>query len=92
MAPFGTTTGGVVAVIDGAKDVYLGVRDGNVEKTAVGTVKAGAGAAMIAGVATANPILIAGGAIAYGGAVVYESRDAIASAAKGAWNKVTSWL
>jgi hypothetical protein len=88
----GTATGGAVAVIDGAKDLYTGIRDGDVEKTAVGTVKAGAGTAMIAGVATANPILIAGGAIAYGGAVVYESRDAIASAAKGAWNWATSWL
>jgi ppGpp synthetase/RelA/SpoT-type nucleotidyltranferase len=88
----GTATGGAVAVIDGAKDVYTGIRDGDVEKTAVGTVKAGAGTAMIAGVATANPILIAGGAIAYGGAVIYESRDAIASAAKGAWNWATSWL
>ncbi len=86
----GTATGGAVAVIDGAKDLYTGIRDGDVEKTAVGTVKAGAGTAMIAGVATANPILIAAGAIAYGGAVVYESRDAIASAAKGAWNWATS--
>ncbi|MET0010247.1 MAG: hypothetical protein ABW109_20500 [Candidatus Thiodiazotropha sp. 6PLUC4] len=48
--------------------------------------------AMIAGIATANPILIAGGAVAYCGAAVYESRDAIASAAKGAWNWTTSWL
>lgn len=82
----GTATGGVVATIDGAKDIYIGVRDGNVEKTTVGVIKSGAGAAMLAGVATANPILIAGGAIAYGGAAIYESRDAIASAAGSAWN------
>ncbi|MGD8914117.1 MAG: hypothetical protein PVJ68_15430 [Candidatus Thiodiazotropha sp.] len=88
----GTATGGVAAIIDGAKDVYIGVRDGSVEKTAVGTIKAGAGTAMIAGIVTANPILIAGGAVAYCGAAVYESRDAIASAGMGAWNWATSWI
>ena len=88
----GTGTGGAVAVIDGARDVYVGVRDGNAERAAVGTVKAGAGAAMIAGVATLNPVLVAGGAVAYGGAVVYESRDAIASVAKGAWGRLSSAL
>ena len=86
----GTATGGAVAVVDGARDVYVGVRDGNAEKTVTGAVKAGAGAAMIAGVATANPVLVAGGAIAYGGAVVYESRDAIASAARDAWERAAS--
>jgi hypothetical protein len=87
----GTTTGGAVAVVDGAKDIYVGIRDGNVEKGVTGAVKSGAGAAMIAGVATANPVLIAGGAVAYGGAVVYENRKAIAGAAKKAWNWVKSW-
>lgn len=88
----GTTTGGVVAVVDGGRDIYTGLRDGNTEQTLVGTVKAGAGTAMIAGVATANPLLIAGGAVAYTGAVVYESREAIGSAASSAWNWATSWL
>jgi hypothetical protein len=88
----GTTTGGAVAVVDGAKDIYTGIRDGNVEKAAVGTVKSGAGAAMIAGVATANPILIAGGAIAYGGAVIYDNREAIGNAGKKAWGWVKSWF
>ena len=46
---------------------------------------------MIAGVVTVNPVLIAGGAVAYGGAVIYESREAIASGVKSAWNWVTSW-
>ena len=88
----GTATGGVVAVVDGAKDIYVGVRDANVEQTAVGVVKSGAGTAMIVGVATANPLLIAGGAIAYGGAAIYQSRDAIASAATGAWSWTKSWF
>ena len=41
---------------------------------------------MLAGGARANPVLIAGGAIAYGGAVVYENRKVIADAGKRAWN------
>lgn len=67
----GTTTGRVVATIDGAKDLYTGFRDADVEKTVVGTIKSGAGVAMMYGVATVNPALIAGGAIVYGGAVIY---------------------
>jgi hypothetical protein len=88
----GTATGGAVAVVDGAKDLYVGIRDKNVEKAATGGVKAGAGTAMLAGVATANPVLIAGGAIAYGGAIVYENRKAIAGGAKQAWGWVKSWF
>ncbi|MEL7367923.1 MAG: hypothetical protein AAFN74_03350 [Myxococcota bacterium] len=88
----GTSTGGAVAIIDGAKDIYTGVRDGDVEKAVVGGVKSGAGTAMMAGVATANPVLIAGGAIAYGGAVIYENREAIANGAKSAYNWVKSWF
>ena len=37
---------------------------------------------MVAGVATGNPILVAGGALTYGGAVVYENREAIGEFAK----------
>lgn len=88
----GTSTGGAVAIIDGAKDIYTGIRDGDAEKAVVGGVKSGAGAAMMAGVATANPVLIAGGAIAYGGAVIYENREAIANGAKAAYNWVKSWF
>ncbi|MEL6186349.1 MAG: hypothetical protein AAFU79_17125 [Myxococcota bacterium] len=88
----GTSTGGAVAIIDGAKDIYTDIRDGDAEKAVVGGVKSGAGAAMMAGVATANPVLIAGGAIAYGGAVIYENREAIANGAKAAYNWVKSWF
>lgn len=80
-AALGATAGGVVAVIDGGKDMIDGVRSGNREETVVGGVKTAAGAAMIAGVATANPVLIAGGAITYGAALVYENRAAIKNAA-----------
>lgn len=37
--------------------IHPGVRDGDVDKTAVGIMKSGAGVAMLAGVATASPIL-----------------------------------
>lgn len=77
----GTAASGVAATIDGGKDLVVSIRDGNTEKTVLGTIKTGAGAAMMTGVATANPPLIAGGAIDYGGAVVYESREAIGEAA-----------
>ncbi len=86
----GTATGGAVAVIDGGRDIYLGVRDADIEKTAVGATKAGAGTAMMVGVATANPLLIAGGAVVYTGSLVYENKDAIASFAKRSWNWLTS--
>jgi len=82
----GTATGGVVAVLDGTKDLYIGVSDNSAEKIATGMVKAGAGAAMLAGVASANPLLIAGGAVAYGGAAIYDSREAISSAAGNVWS------
>ena len=80
-AALGTSMGGVAAGVDGGKDIVTGIRDGSLEKTVVGTVKAGAGTAMMTGVATANPPLIAGGAITYGGAVAYESRDALVEGA-----------
>jgi hypothetical protein len=88
----GTTTGGAVAVLDGAKDIYVGVRDRNLEKGVVGTVKTAAGGAMLAGVATANPVLIAGGAVTYAGAAIYENREAIAEGGRRAWGWVKSWF
>jgi hypothetical protein len=78
--------GGVVAVADGVKDIYHGIKEGDAEKGVVGGVKTAAGAAMIAGACTGNPILVAGGAITYVGAVVYENREAIADGAKKAYH------
>jgi hypothetical protein len=78
--------GGVVAVADGVKDIYHGIKDGDTEKGVVGGIKTAAGAAMIAGACTGNPILVAGGAVTYVGAVVYENREAIADGAKKAYH------
>lgn len=75
---------GVAAAADGLKDVYQGVRDGNVEQGVVGGVKTAGGGMMVAGAATANPLLIGAGALTYGGAMVYENREAIGNAVSGA--------
>lgn len=72
--------GGVGAVIDGGRDLIQGIRSGDTERTAVGGVKTAAGAMMIAGAATGNPVLAVGGALVYGGAVVYQNREAIGQA------------
>ena len=47
------------------------------------------GAPAPAHVATLDPVPVAGGAVACGGAVVHESRDAIASVAKDAWGRLS---
>ncbi len=73
---------GVAAAADGIKDIYQGVKESNTEKVAVGGVKTVAGGLLIGGAATANPIAIGAGAVLYGGAVVYENREAIGNAAK----------
>jgi len=88
-AALGTVAGvgfGAVAVIDGAKTIYQGIKEKDTEKTVIGGVKTAAGGAMIAGVCTANPVLIVGGAVTYAGAVIYENREAIAEGAKKAYN------
>ncbi len=72
---------GVAAAADGVKDVYQGIRDGNVEQGVVGGVKTAGGGMMMAGAATANPLLIGAGALTYGGAMIYENREAIGNAA-----------
>lgn len=69
---------GVAAAADGVKDVYQGIRDGNTEQTVTGGVKTVAGGLLIGGAATGNPIAIGAGAVLYGGAVIYENREAIA--------------
>ena len=77
-AALGTTLGGVAATVDGVGDLYKGARDGNKEQMALGGAKSVAGGLMLAGAATANPVLIAAGAITYGGAMIYENKEVIA--------------
>ena len=76
-APVALAAGGVAAAADGIKTISQGIRNHNTEQVVTGSIKTGAGAAMVAGVCTGNPILVAGGAITYGAAVVYENREAI---------------
>ena len=75
----GTTLGGAGAVVDGGRDVYLGIRDGDLERGAIGGVKTLGGSLMLAGAATANPVLIVVGGLVYLGAVVYDNWDSIES-------------
>lgn len=71
---------GVAAAADGIKDVYQGVRDGNTEQAVTGGVKTVAGGLLIGGAATGNPIAVGAGAVLYGGALIYENREAIGNA------------
>ena len=77
MIPVAMATAGVAAAADGVKTFANGLSEHDGEKMAVGGVKSAAGVVMMAGVATGNPLLVAGGALTYGGAVVYENREAI---------------
>jgi len=75
----GTGLGGAGAVIDGGRDMYLGVRDGDVERGAIGGAKTIGGGLMLAGVASANPVLVVVGGLVYLGAVIYDNWDSIES-------------
>ena len=70
---------GGVAIIDGAKDIYHGYNSGDKGEMAKGGLKGLAGSAMLAGVATGQPWLVAGGALTYAGVTVYENRKEIAA-------------
>ncbi len=79
---------GVAAAADGVKDIYQGVRDGNTEQAVNGGVKTVAGGLLIGGAATATPIAIGAGAVLYGGALIYENREAIGNAVSSAASAV----
>jgi hypothetical protein len=68
LSKFSAVGTGVMAVADGANELYKGVKDKDVGEGVIGTVKAGAGAAMLIGVATGQPEVVVGGAIVYAGA------------------------
>lgn len=94
LAGLARLSGGAAAVgagIDGATDLHDGINTGNGEKTAVGGVKVAAAGTMAYGTATLNPVALAGGALAYGGAVAYDNRDALASATKKGFISSEDW-
>jgi hypothetical protein len=88
--------GAVGAGIDGAVDVYHGIKNGDVEKTAIGSIKSAAAITMGAGVATVQPEIVVGGAIVYGGAVVtdvvYQDSGAICGAGNKVIGKAQNWI
>ena len=59
------TVGPVGPALDGAHDLYVGVRDGNREKIASGGLKSAAALTMGGGVVTGQPEVVIGGAVAY---------------------------
>ena len=83
-----TRFGAAGAVIDGARDVVLGLTSEkcDLERVSLGSLKTAAGVAM----AVPGGALI-GGAV-YAGAVIYEHREAVGEALNSAWNCVTGWL
>lgn len=76
----GVGLGGAAACVDGSYDIYLGVTNDDLELIAIGTVKLTAGSLLIAGAATANPILIAVGGGVYILCVGYELANSLISA------------
>jgi len=74
-------TGAVGAGVDGAIDIYSGIKNNDSEKLSVGGVKSAAAIAMGVGAATGQPEVVVPAAIVYGGAVVtdvaYENREVI---------------
>ncbi len=88
----GGTLGGTAVVLDGVKDVYTGIRDGDRKRTGIGTTKTIAGGCMIYGEATGNPLVFGGGVVLYTGTVVYENWDAIEDGATSTWDAIESHL
>lgn len=85
----GVAAGGV-AVVDGVRDIAHGIHDKDGGRVAKGGIKTLAGGAMIAGVMTGNPVLVAGGAITYAGVTIYENRKEIAAFAGHVSDKVSA--
>jgi len=82
----GIITGGTVTLIDGGRDLYVGTRDGIINKAALGASKLAAGAAILIGITSANPALLAGGAIIYSSCLLFEYRAAITLHGKRIWD------
>jgi len=86
LVALGIITGGTVTLLDGGRDVYLGTRDGEIDKAAIGASKLAAGASILIGITTANPASLAGGAIIYAGSLLYQHREVLTSQIKQLWN------
>ncbi|MFN8612983.1 MAG: ATPase, T2SS/T4P/T4SS family [Vulcanimicrobiota bacterium] len=78
----GGTLGGAAASAEGVTQYARGFRNGNAEDARIGSVKMGAGAVMAGGAVSLNPVLVAGGGVAYAGAVIYEQRGNIVGGAQ----------
>jgi hypothetical protein len=74
----GATLGAAVAVVDGAKDIVVGIRDADTKRTVVGAVKLAAGSAMSVGLYTRQPVVVVIGGVTYVGVIIYEQKEAIA--------------
>jgi len=74
----GSTIGSGMAVLDGGKDVCLGIMHGNNEQTVIGTIKMASGGAMCTG----QPVLVVIGGVTYAGVLIYENRVEIQAGGK----------
>jgi len=61
----GIGVGAAVAVVEGGKDIFVGIREADTKRTIVGTVKLAAGSAMSVELYTGQPVVIVVGGIAY---------------------------
>lgn len=74
--------GGVAGLAEGGFQVYQGAKECDLGKVGRGALKSGAGGLMLAGVATANPFLLAAGGALYAGTALWENREAIGQGVK----------
>lgn len=82
----GRALGGIGVIAEGVGDTVEGIKEGDVEKGAVGAVKSVSGGLMMTG----NPVLMGVGAVGYVGALGYENREAIADGAEAVGEAVSN--
>ncbi|HEY4000078.1 MAG TPA: hypothetical protein VGO93_14485 [Candidatus Xenobia bacterium] len=87
-APIAGVTGMVGSVVDGARDIYNSAHGGKRSDKVVGLVKIASGGMTGAGAFTGNIPLMVAGSVVYGGAVIYQNRQSIASTWHAAENKI----
>jgi hypothetical protein len=74
---FSGVAGGIAGVAEGGIQVYAGTREGDAGKAGTGALKVASGSLMLAGVATANPVLLGAGGTLYAGTTIWENREAL---------------